>query len=141
MFLLGLPVMAITLALVSLIPERPLSRAVREVELAGGTRHDGHRQERQHYSVTLAVLAVAALSFALLQTLVAPALPEIQRELGASTTASPGSHRLPAHASIATPMLGRLGDMFGKDRMLVIVLVVLALGLADRRAVALASRC
>ena len=39
---------------------------------------------RQHYGVTLAVLAVAALAYALLQTMVAPALPEIQHELGAS---------------------------------------------------------
>jgi hypothetical protein len=41
---------------------------------------------RQHYGITLAVLALAALSYALLQTMVAPALPEIQRELDASTT-------------------------------------------------------
>jgi predicted MFS family arabinose efflux permease len=41
---------------------------------------------RQHYGITLAVLALAALSYALLQTMVAPALPEIQRDLDASTT-------------------------------------------------------
>ena len=41
---------------------------------------------RQHYNVTLAVLALAALSYALLQTMVAPALPEIQHELGATPT-------------------------------------------------------
>ena len=37
--------------------------------------------KRQHYGMTLAVLATAALSFALLQTMVAPALPAIQHEL------------------------------------------------------------
>jgi hypothetical protein len=37
---------------------------------------------RQHYGITLGVLALAALAYALLQTMVAPALPEIQRELG-----------------------------------------------------------
>jgi len=41
---------------------------------------------RQHYNVTLGVLALAALSYALLQTMVAPALPEIQHELGATPT-------------------------------------------------------
>jgi EmrB/QacA subfamily drug resistance transporter len=85
--------------------------------------------KRQHYGITLAVLAVAGLSFALLQTMVAPALPAIQREYGASTTAV--TWVLTVYllsASIATPVLGRLGDMFGKERLLVIVLLVLGAG-------------
>jgi EmrB/QacA subfamily drug resistance transporter len=84
---------------------------------------------RQHHNVTLAVLAVAALSYALLQTMVAPALPAIQRELGTSTTAV--TWVLTVYlltASIATPVLGRLGDMFGKERTLVAVLGLFALG-------------
>jgi EmrB/QacA subfamily drug resistance transporter len=85
--------------------------------------------KRQHYGLTLVVLAVAGLSFALLQTMVAPALPAIQREFGASTTAV--TWVLTVYlltASIATPVLGRLGDMFGKERLLVIVLIVLGVG-------------
>jgi EmrB/QacA subfamily drug resistance transporter len=85
--------------------------------------------KRQHYGLTLAVLAVAGLSFALLQTMVAPALPAIQREYGASTTAV--TWVLTVYllsASIATPVLGRLGDIFGKERLLVVVLLVLAAG-------------
>jgi EmrB/QacA subfamily drug resistance transporter len=85
--------------------------------------------KRQHYGLTLVVLAVAGLSFALLQTMVAPALPAIQREYGASTTAV--TWVLTVYlltASIATPVLGRLGDMFGKERLLVIVLLVLGAG-------------
>jgi EmrB/QacA subfamily drug resistance transporter len=85
--------------------------------------------KRQHPGLTLAVLATGALSFALLQTMVAPALPAIQREYGASTTAV--TWVLTVYllsASIATPVLGRLGDMFGKDRLLVLVLAVLGLG-------------
>jgi len=84
---------------------------------------------RQHYGVTLAVLAIAALSYALMQTMVAPALPEIQRELGTSATTV--TWVLTVYlltASVATPILGRLGDMFGKERMLVVVLCVFALG-------------
>jgi EmrB/QacA subfamily drug resistance transporter len=84
---------------------------------------------RRHYGITLAVLAVAGLSFALLQTMVAPALPAIQREFGVSTTAV--TWVLTVYlltASIFTPILGRLGDMFGKERLLVIVLLVLAAG-------------
>jgi EmrB/QacA subfamily drug resistance transporter len=84
---------------------------------------------RQHYGLTLAVLATAALSFALLQTMVVPALPAIQREFGASpSTVSWVMTVYLLTASIATPILGRLGDMFGKERLLVIVLLVLGLG-------------
>jgi EmrB/QacA subfamily drug resistance transporter len=84
---------------------------------------------RQHYAVTLAVLALAALSYALLQTMVAPALPAIQRDLGASTTSV--TWVLTVYlltASVATPVLGRFGDMFGKERTLVAVLGVFAIG-------------
>jgi EmrB/QacA subfamily drug resistance transporter len=84
---------------------------------------------RQHYNVTLAVLAVAALSYALLQTMVAPALPEIQHELGATPTQV--TWVLTVYllsASVFTPILGRLGDMFGKERMLVAVLSMFAAG-------------
>ena len=85
--------------------------------------------KRQHYGMTLAVLAVAGLSFALLQTMVLPALPTIQREYGASTTVVTWVMTVYLlTASIATPVLGRLGDMFGKERLLVIVLAVLAVG-------------
>ena len=86
-------------------------------------------QHRQHFNVTLAVLAMAGVSFALLQSLVAPALPEIQHAL--HTTASTVSWVLTGYllsASVSTPIVGRLGDMFGKNRVLVFVLVVFALG-------------
>ena len=85
--------------------------------------------ERQHYGITLGVLALAALSYALLQTMVAPALPAIQRDLGASTTEV--TWVLTVYlltASVATPILGRVGDMFGKERTLVAVLVLFAIG-------------
>jgi EmrB/QacA subfamily drug resistance transporter len=85
--------------------------------------------ERQHYGITLAVLALSALSYALLQTMVAPALPAIQRELDTTTTSV--TWVLTVYlltASVATPILGRVGDMFGKERTLVAVLCLFALG-------------
>ena len=85
--------------------------------------------KRPHYALTFAVLTLAALAFALLQSMVAPALPEMQRALHTSPTGV--SWILTAYlltASVATPIAGRLGDMFGKERVLVIVLVALALG-------------
>ncbi len=81
---------------------------------------------RQHYNVTFALLAVAGVSYALLQSLVAPALPDIQHAL--HTSVNSVSWVLTAYllsASIATPVIGRLGDMYGKERLLVIVLVLL----------------
>jgi len=87
--------------------------------------------ERQHYGLTFAALAVAGVTFSLLQSLVAPALPEIQRDLHASATSV--AWVLTAYllsASILTPVVGRLGDMFGKERTLVVSLTVLAAGTA-----------
>src|SRR6266498_1639144 len=84
---------------------------------------------RQHYGVTLAVLVTAALAYALQQTLVAPALPKIQEDLHTSTTAV--TFVLTAYlitASVATPIVGRLGDMFGKERMLLLTLGFFGLG-------------
>jgi EmrB/QacA subfamily drug resistance transporter len=86
---------------------------------------------RQHYNVTFALLAVAAVAFSLLQSLVAPALLTIQHDL--HTTTAGAAWILSAYllsASVITPIAGRLGDMLGKKRMLVAVLVVLAAGTA-----------
>jgi EmrB/QacA subfamily drug resistance transporter len=84
---------------------------------------------RQHYGITLAVLATAALAYAVSQTMVAPALPAIQKDLHTTTTGVTWVLTIYLlTASIATPVLGRLGDMFGKERMLVLVLVMFAVG-------------
>ncbi len=84
-----------------------------------------------HANTTLVVLflSLGGLSFAVLQSLVAPALPDMAKDLHSST--SDISWVLTAYllaASVLTPILGRLGDMVGKRRVLLIVLVVLGLG-------------
>jgi len=87
--------------------------------------------ERQHYNVTFTLLAVAAVAYALLQSLVAPALLTIQEDL--HTTTAGAAWILTAYllsASVVTPIAGRLGDMYGKKRVMVAVLIVLALGTA-----------
>jgi EmrB/QacA subfamily drug resistance transporter len=84
---------------------------------------------RRNPNLTFAVLALGGVSYALLQSLVAPALPDIQHELHTSENAV--SWVLTAYllsASVATPIVGRLGDMHGKERMLIIVLALLAVG-------------
>jgi len=84
---------------------------------------------RQHYNITFIVLAAGAMSYALLQSLVVPALPEIQEAL--HTSESSVAWVLTAYllsASIGTPILGRLGDMYGKERVLMWVLLMLSVG-------------
>lgn len=79
----------------------------------------------------LAALTVAGGSFALMQAIVVPAITPIQTDLD-TTTAWVGwtvSIYLLA-ASVATPILGRLGDQFGKDRMLLVTLGLFTLGSA-----------
>ena len=90
---------------------------------------DAPSVDRQRPGLTLGVLALSALAYILLQSMVLPALPEIGRAL--HTTQSTVAWILTAYlvsASVATPVLGRLGDMFGKRRVLVAVLASLVVG-------------
>lgn len=86
---------------------------------------------RRNPTATLAVLAIGVLAYALSQTMVAPAMPEIQQSLGVTTSAV--AWALTAYliaASVMTAVLGRLGDMFGKKRVLVLTLVAFGVGSA-----------
>jgi MFS family permease len=79
--------------------------------------------------VVLAVLAAAAGAFSMLQSLVSPVLPTIQHEL--HTDAASVTWVLTAwllSAAVATPVLGRVGDMAGKERTLVAALAAVAVG-------------
>jgi EmrB/QacA subfamily drug resistance transporter len=85
--------------------------------------------DRQHYNVTLAILTIAGTAFALQQTMVVPALPTLQREL--HTTPTWVTWVLTVFllvASVATPLLGKLGDQHGKERLLVISLSLFLAG-------------
>src|ERR1700710_370398 len=78
---------------------------------------------------TFVVLAAAAAAFSLMQSLVTPVLPIIQQDLHTSTGAV--TWVLTAwllSASVATPLMGRVADMVGKDRTLLVALGAIALG-------------
>ena len=84
---------------------------------------------RQHHSVTLAVLTLAGTAFAFQKTMVFPALPTFQEEFGASTAWT--TWVLTAFlvsAAVTTPILGKLGDQYGKERMLLVSLGIFLLG-------------
>ena len=84
---------------------------------------------RQHYGLTLGILTLATAAYALQQTMVVPALPELQRELDTSTTwVTWVLTAFLLSAAVFTPILGKLGDRFGKERLLVASLVVFLVG-------------
>jgi EmrB/QacA subfamily drug resistance transporter len=77
----------------------------------------------------LLTLAAACIAFSLSQTLVVPALPALAREFDASASAvSWVLTGFLVSASIATPIVGKLGDLYGKGRILTGVLVLFSLG-------------
>jgi EmrB/QacA subfamily drug resistance transporter len=85
--------------------------------------------KRADYRVTFAVLAMGVAAFALLQSLVIPVLTTVQHQL--HTTQGTVTWVLTAYllsASVMTPILGRVGDMIGKERVFVATLVALAVG-------------
>ena len=78
---------------------------------------------------SLLILSASALAFSLAQTMLIPALGELTTQLG--TDASGIAWVLTGYllaAAVATPIAGRLGDMFGKRRLLVLSLVMFGLG-------------
>lgn len=88
----------------------------------------GHAK-RSHPNVTLAVLSLGSLAYAVLSAAVIPALPTLQRDL--HTTETGVTWVLTAYllaASVGTSVLGRLGDMYGKERVLLWTLLILAAG-------------
>ena len=79
--------------------------------------------------VIFGILTLGLASLTMLQSLVVPVLPALQREF--HTSPSLITWTLTAwllSAAIATPILGRVGDMVGKRRTLLVVLAALALG-------------
>jgi EmrB/QacA subfamily drug resistance transporter len=85
--------------------------------------------ERTHPTLILAVLSLAGVAYAMLSSSVVPALPTIQRALHTSETDI--TWLLTGYllsASVGTAIIGRLGDMYGKERLLLWTLVVLAGG-------------
>ena len=86
---------------------------------------------RSSYRVTFVMLAAGVGAFSLLQSMISPVLPLLQTSLG--TTQNTVTWVLTAYllsASVCTPILGRVGDMVGKKRVLVAVLCTLAMGSA-----------
>jgi MFS family permease len=79
--------------------------------------------------VLVTVLAFTGIAVALVQTLIIPIIPHLPEYLHAS--ASDAAWALTATllcGAVATPVMGRLGDMYGKRRMLLIGVAMLVVG-------------
>jgi EmrB/QacA subfamily drug resistance transporter len=88
-----------------------------------------HASSRQHYGITFAVLALAGFAYSIMSAIVSPALPDIEHAM--NTSANGGAWVLTAFllsTSVFTPIAGRVGDMFGKERMLIVTLAIVAAG-------------
>lgn len=80
-------------------------------------------------STTLTALTVAAAAYSLQQTMVLPALPMLADELGTTTAWATWAFTAFLIAStVATPLLGKLGDQHGKERMLLVSLSLFFVG-------------
>jgi MFS family permease len=84
---------------------------------------------RPQPNLILAVLALGGLAYAMLSSSVVPALPTMQRALHTNETGI--TWLLTGYllsASVGTAIIGRLGDMYGKERLLLWTLGILAAG-------------
>jgi EmrB/QacA subfamily drug resistance transporter len=73
---------------------------------------------------------MATLGYSLQQTIILPALPAFQHRYGVSTSASAWLlTSFLISSAVSTPLLGRLGDMYGKARMLLVALAVFSAGI------------
>jgi EmrB/QacA subfamily drug resistance transporter len=84
---------------------------------------------RPHHNVTFSVLLLGVAAYSLLQSLVVPVLSTLIVDL--HTTQDTATWLMTGYllsASVATPILGRIGDKVGKERMLVFTLLALTGG-------------
>ena len=82
-----------------------------------------------HPGILVAVLSAAGISVSLMQTLIIPLIPELPSLL--HTSASNASWAITATlltAAVATPVFGRLGDMYGPKPMLIACALMLISG-------------
>jgi MFS family permease len=79
--------------------------------------------------LVLVMLLAAGLTYSLSQTLILPAIPALAERLGAGHAAV--SWLITSYllaAAVATPLVGKLGDLYGRGRMLAAVAAVFCAG-------------
>ena len=85
--------------------------------------------ESPHPRFAVAVLCAAGIVVALMQTIIVPLIPQLPDLLNTSDTNSSWALTITLLVgAVATPIAGRLGDMFGKRRVLIGNMAAVALG-------------
>jgi len=83
----------------------------------------------RHAALALLALSIAGLVVSVVQTLVLPLLPEFMRAFHTSVSSVTWVFTATLLASaVATPLLSRFGDMYGKKKMILAGLVMLVAG-------------
>ena len=89
----------------------------------------GEAHDPPHTGPIVAVLAFAGIVVALMQTLMVPLIPKLPELLHTSPSNAEWAITATLLAgAVSTPVLGRLGDMFGKRRILLLNLGLLVVG-------------
>lgn len=87
------------------------------------------RPNQRGHPAIVPVLAFSGIVVSLMQTLVIPLVPSLPHLLGAAPADAAWAVTVTLLAgAVVTPVMGRLGDMYGKRRMLLISLGVLVIG-------------
>jgi MFS family permease len=85
--------------------------------------------EERSAALVLTALAIAGLVVSVMQTLALPLLPEFMRAFHTSVSAVTWVFTATLLAgAVATPVLSRFGDMYGKKKMILIAMVLLVIG-------------
>jgi MFS family permease len=98
-------------------------------ETAAGHTGPATPVSERHTGLALLGLTICALVAALVQTLVLPLLPEFMRSFHTSVAGVTWIFTATLLAgAVATPVLSRFGDMYGKKRMIVLAMALLVAG-------------
>jgi MFS family permease len=98
-------------------------------ETTTGQRGGAGPATEQHAGLALLGLAICALVASLVQTLVLPLLPEFMQSFHTSVSAVTWIFTATLLAgAVATPLLSRFGDMYGKKKMILVAMVFLVAG-------------
>jgi EmrB/QacA subfamily drug resistance transporter len=90
----------------------------------------GEHQDRRQVRIAIGALALGLLLAALDQTIVSTALPTIVSELGGIEHLSWVVTAYLLASTAATPLWGKLGDMYGRKRLFQTVIVIFLIGSA-----------
>lgn len=98
-------------------------------DVAAPSRNARAGRSPGHVSLTLVALAVAGMVVSIQQTLVIPLLPRLIAHFHTSVGAGIWVFTASLLAgAVATPLLSRMGDMYGKKRLILLTMTLLLAG-------------